>query len=123
MAKDVSDILGSNIEEDFHEKPAPVASRPKPKTVRIILDDNENIPPTGQFFGLNGQSFLLKANVEADVPIGIIDILDNAVESKAIIDPLTRRVVGHTQKRRYSYQRVASAREMAARDQDAQDVA
>jgi hypothetical protein len=124
MAKEIEDLIGSNIEEDFPDRPAlkPVpVTRPKERTVKIILDENENIPPTGQFFGINGKSYILKAGVEAEVPIGILDVLDHAIEAKAIIDPLTRRVVGHTTKRRYSYQRVATERERRAREQDANE--
>jgi len=126
MAKEIEDLIGSNIEDDFPERPAPKpipVARPKERMVRIILDENENIPPTGQFFGINGKSYILKAGVEAEVPIGILDVLDHAVEAKAIIDPLTRRVVGHTNKRRYSYQRVATERERRAREQDANEAA
>lgn len=74
-----------------------------PKTVRIILEDNEGIPPTGQFFGLNGTGYILQPGVPADVPQGIVDILNNAVMSTPIREPQTNRVIGHRDKLRYSY--------------------
>ena len=100
--------LGSNLEvtkvtKGISQPPKEVSS---PKTVRIILEENDNIPPTVQFFGLNGRGYILRAGVEVDVPLGIIDILDNAVETRPIIDPNSRRPVGYTDRRRYSYRRV-----------------
>jgi len=78
-----------------------------PETVRVILDENEHIPPNGQYFGINGTGYLLKAGIEANVPKGIVDILDNAIETVPIVDPDTRRVVGWKQKRRYGYSRLS----------------
>ena len=101
--------LGSNLEvtkvtKGISTPPSKPVSAPE--TVRIILEENDNIPPTGQFFGLNGKTWILKTGVEVEVPRGIIDILDNAVETRPIIDPSTKRPVGYTDRRRYSYRRV-----------------
>lgn len=86
--------LGSNI---------PAASAPK-KTdrVMVMLEDTDRIPPTGQFFGINGQSFMLRAGEAALVPRGIIDILDNAIESHPIKDG-ANRVVGSRNRHRFPY--------------------
>jgi len=107
--------LGTNI------PPAP-AKRAKaapvglPKTVRIILEENDNIPPTGQFFGVNGRSYMLKPGMEADVPQGLIDVLDNAVTSTAIIDPDTRKVIGYRNAMRYPYRRVVQKNQGVGED-------
>ena len=103
----MNDSLGTNI-----PKPAPRAKSvtpSEPKTVRIILEENDGIPPTGQFFGLNGRSYMLKPGVEVNVPKGIIDILDNAVTSTAIIDSQSQKVIGYRSQMRYPYRVMRSA--------------
>lgn len=100
---DASAELGSNIPAAPAKRATKKTPIGLPKTTRIILEENDNIPPTGQFFGVNGRSYILKAGVEAEVPQGIIDILDNAVMSAAIIDPETRKVVGYRNAMRYPY--------------------
>jgi hypothetical protein len=71
--------------------------------VKIILEENENIPPTGQFFGLNDKSYILRPGEIAEVPIGIIDILDNAVESRPVVDPSTKQTVDYRPRHRFGY--------------------
>lgn len=86
--------LGSNI-----------SASPSPKEkdyVKIMLEDTDRIPPTGQFFGINGKCYMLRAGEEAMVPRGIIDILKNAVESHPVKDGLNR-VVGQRSRMRFPY--------------------
>ena len=85
--------LGSNI---------PVSTPKKSDYIKIMLEDTDKIPPTGQFFGINGKTFMLRAGEEARVPIGIIDILDNAVESHPVKDG-SNRVVGNRNRHRFPY--------------------
>jgi hypothetical protein len=70
---------------------------------RIVLDENDNIPPTGQFFGDNGVGYILVPGREALVPPGIVEILNNAVMSTPVVDPNTLQVVDYRQKRMYPY--------------------
>ena len=79
------------------------ASSVKQEIVRITLEENENIPPTGQFFGLNGRHFILKPGIAVDVPVEIINILNDAVQEVPEIDPTTRQVVGYRKKLRFPY--------------------
>jgi len=107
---DLNDLLGPKPEPE--PEPAP---KPKPKRatkasgrkgyVSITLEENENIPPTGLFVGMNGRGYLLKPGEKADVPQGVVDILDNAIMSTPIVDPSTKRVVGHRDRMRYPYRR------------------
>lgn len=98
--------LGSNlIPPAKTEKAKPVGL---PETVRIILEENDNIPPNGQYFGLNGRGYMLRPGMEVNVPRGIIDILDHAVMSTPVIDPTTRQVIGYRDRMRYPYRRVAA---------------
>lgn len=100
--------LGSNIPKAPTPK-AVKAAAPVKTTTRIILEENDNIPPTGQFFGINGRSYILRAGIECEVPQGIIDVLNNAVHSTPIIDPDTRQVVGYRNSMRYPYRVIREA--------------
>ena len=75
--------------------------------VRIILEDNDGIPPTGLFLGAQGVGYMLKANMPADVPASIIGILDTAVMSTPIVDPETMQVTGYRDRLRFPYRVVA----------------
>ena len=83
--------------------PAKIAPIGMPETVRIILEDDDSIPPTGLFIGLNGKGYLLRTTEEADVPLGVKEILDHAVMSMPVVDPQTRRVIGHKERLRFNY--------------------
>ena len=80
-----------------------------PKTVRIILEEGENMPPTGQPVSLNGKAYIIRPGVPVDVPIGILEILDNAIASKPILDPQTMKIVGHRDVHRFPYRVVRTA--------------
>lgn len=82
------------------------------KVLRILLEENQDIPPTGQFIGHNGNSYLLKPGVWVDVPMPIIEILNNAVAKVPERDPQTQQIIGWREKMRYPY-RVAPG-QMAA---------
>jgi hypothetical protein len=73
------------------------------KRVRIMLEENDNIPPTGQFFSVNGRSYVLKAGVEAEVPVEIVNVLNDAEQSVPEIDPSTQQVLGYRKKLRFPY--------------------
>lgn len=113
MSKKVLDELGSNV-----PVVEVVKTVVKEKTVCIVLDENDNIPPPGLFIGLNGRTFMIKPGFEVNVPIGVVEILDNAVEQRPVINAQTRQCTGWTKRRRYGYQRVAGVREIEARAED-----
>ena len=75
----------------------------KEPRVRIILEENDNIPPTGQFIQINGVSFMLRPGEEADVPKSVCHVLDLAVEEMPQVDPATRQVIGYRKKKRFPY--------------------
>lgn len=75
----------------------------KMKRLKIMLNPSDDIPPTGLFLGHNGSSYLLKTGVWVDVPMPIVEILDNAVKMIPDVDPMTRRVVGWRPSLRFSY--------------------
>lgn len=87
--------------------PRPIAVGAVGPRVRIILEDNDQIPPTGQFFGADGVGYMLKPNMAADVPASIISILDSCVMSTPIVDPDTLQVTGYRDRLRFPYRVVA----------------
>ena len=98
--------LGSNIEDAAPVVVKKKAATAKPDTVRIILEENEEIPPTGLFVGLNGRGYLIKPGEEVTVPAGVAEILEHAVTSVPQVDPQTRQVVGYRDRMRYAFRRL-----------------
>lgn len=77
-----------------------------PESKWIVLDDNDDIPPTGLFVGHNGIGFMVQTGVPAYVPVHVLGILDDAIMDAPIIDPKTRQVVGYRPRPRYTYREV-----------------
>lgn len=71
--------------------------------VRIILEENPDIPPTGQFVGHNGIGYILRPGEPMDVPLGVKEILDHAVIDVPQVDPNTQQIIGTRQRMRYPY--------------------
>jgi hypothetical protein len=107
--KDVLDELPPITREYVREQPADAREVPsaprvyKESRVRIILEEHDGIPPTGQFFGVQGEGFLLKPGKQADVPASIVDVLNNAVESKPVINAETQQIERFVDKLRFPY--------------------
>ena len=114
--------FGTNIEDAVmpagtHEMNVPVTAPPKQtakvdrlgpykRRIWIILEDNDNIPPTGQFFGHNGVGFMLRAGFPVEVPAEIVDILNNAVYLAPSVDPQTHQIIGYRERLRFPYRMV-----------------
>jgi hypothetical protein len=103
-----------DVEPNLAPTKAASAKVRTPKTVkdtdrvRIILEENDEIPPTGLFLGLNGKGFLIRPGEEVDVPMGVKEILDHAVMSAPQMDPATKQIVGYRERMRYPYRLVNS---------------
>jgi hypothetical protein len=116
------DVFGSNIDSDAtmptpKMEPALIDTPPEaPKLavsklgprVRIVLDDNDEVPPTGQFFGADGVGYMLRSGEAANVPPEIINILNTAVWDAPIVDPQTKQITGYRKRLRFPY-RILSA--------------
>jgi hypothetical protein len=90
------------------------ATAPKgEKMVTIHLEENENIPPTGQFIQYGAghalRTFMLRPGEDVAVPEAILHILDQAVQDVPQIDPTTKQVVGYRKKLRFPYRVVREA--------------
>lgn len=77
----------------------------------IVLEENEEIPPTGLFLGHNGNPFMLLPGTPALVPDYLLDVLDNAVMSMPTRDPNTMQVIAYRERQRYPYRRVSAPKE------------
>jgi len=71
--------------------------------IKIILEENENIPPSGQYVGVNGVGYLITPGVEVSVPESVLEVLDNAVTSFPVQDPITKQVIGYRDRLRFPY--------------------
>jgi hypothetical protein len=96
--------LGSNLTAETPK----VVRKPvgAPATVKIMVEENDDIPPTGLFVGLNGRGYLIRPGEEVEVPAGVVEVLTNAVMSVPQVDPQTRQVVGYRERMRYPFRRV-----------------
>lgn len=109
MSDDAADLLGSNLGPAPSSKPvAKKAAKGMPERVWILLEDNDDIPPTGLYLGHNGTGYLLIPGEPVPVPDFILEILDHAVVTTPVTDPKTKRVVGHRDRMRFPYRRVAA---------------
>lgn len=78
------------------------AAPPKVKRVKIVLEENDAIPPTGQFFGVNGTGYQIQPGKEVEVPEFLLDVIDNAVTTKPVLNE-DNQVVGHRDVPRFPY--------------------
>jgi hypothetical protein len=102
MSTDLA-ALGDNLGDEGVKPRAKGRSEAQGETrVRIILEENETIPPNGQFFGVNGKGYFLRPGEEADVPESVIEVLNNAVMSTPIMDN-QQSIIGYRDKLRFPY--------------------
>lgn len=94
------------------EDAAPAAAKKAPvgmgERTWVILEDSDDIPPTGLFVSHNGNPFLLTTGVPIQVPNHILQLLDDAVMSTPQIDPVNKRVLGYRERSRFPYRQVAA---------------
>jgi len=121
MADDPQDQLGSNLtprdpldhDGDGRKGGSPPGGNKKkatgmPERVWILLEENDEIPPTGLYLGHNGTGYLLRPGEPVSVPSFLLGVLDAAVMTVAVTDPQTKRVIGYRDRMRYPYRRVAA---------------
>tara|TARA_R110000868_G_scaffold19150_3_gene82781 strand:+ start:1324 stop:1635 length:312 start_codon:yes stop_codon:yes gene_type:complete len=98
--------LGSNIEPEIRIQKKITPAKPVVERVKILLEENDDIPPTGLFLGHNGRGYIIKPGEPVEVPVAILEILDHAVMSAPQLDPQTKQVVGYRERMRYPYRKI-----------------
>lgn len=104
----IAAALGDNM-SDGDANMAVTDAAPEEARITIMLEESEAIPPTGQFFGVNGKGFMLRAGEEASVPISLVHVLDSAVESVPVLDQ-GQRVIAYRNKLRFPYRIITETR-------------
>ena len=69
------------------QKPEPSAQQPAPAKTRIIISSNTG--PAGSddvFVSVNGRDFLIKRDIEVEVPDEVLSVLKNAVITDYVTD-------------------------------------
>lgn len=100
MTNKIAKVLGDNVSDETEK------AEGMPKYRRIILEDNDAIPPTGLYIGLNGTGYYLRAGEPADVPQGVINILKDAVMSQPVVDPASQQIIGYRDRMRFPFRYV-----------------
>ncbi len=91
-------FVGPNESEPIPDVALPANER----RVWIVLEDNDEIPPNGQFMSVDGRAYQLRSGEPAHVPISLVDVLDHAVKSMPITDE-NRNVIGYRDRLRFPY--------------------
>lgn len=91
---------------DAAREEAGVAPLTNAKRITIILEENDDIPPTGLFVGINGRSYLVRAGEEVSVPEEVVYVLNDAVMATPRTDQ-QGNVVDYRNKLRFPYRIVS----------------
>lgn len=59
----------------------PVAAPAGEKMFTIILEESDEIPPTGQFVGVNGRTWMIRPGEPVTVPECVLEALNDAASS------------------------------------------
>jgi hypothetical protein len=115
---DDNDLLSNLSDMDDDDGPGELVAQVKPRSrgrpprvsrpesepmVRIILEESDEIPPTGQFIGLNGRTWIIRPGEEVEVPQGVVEVLQNAVMKVPVVDPQTRQVIDYRNRTRLPF--------------------
>ena len=99
------------LESNLIDAPEPAKSTKKKavpeaiakNTIRILLEESDDIPPSGLFLGHNGNTYMIRPGMEVDIPLFLKEVLDHAVITVPQIDPVTKGIVGWRSRQKYAY--------------------
>ena len=97
------------------EVDAPKTKKVKNDKYVIVLERNDDIPPTGLPVSVNGYAYLIPPGKEVPVPRSVLEVLDHAEMLAPEVDPQNQQIVGYRPQKRYPY-RVVSAPDEASDD-------
>ena len=103
---DLDELESNLIDAPEPAKPAKKKAVPEAiakNTIRIILEESDDIPPTGLFLGHNGNTYMIRPGLEVDIPLFLKEVLDHAVITVPQIDPVTKGIVGWRSRQKYAY--------------------
>ena len=88
----------------------PKTKTPKVKNDKyvIVLERNDDIPPTGLPVGVNGYAYLIPPGKEVAVPRSVLEVLDHAEMLAPEVDPQNQQIVGYRPQKRYPYRVISS---------------
>ncbi len=75
------------------------------KKYKIVLEDNAEIPPGGQFISGDGRTFKLQSGVEVEVPEVILNVLETSMTSIPVMND-ERQVIGYRDRLRFPFRHV-----------------
>ena len=78
------------------------------KRVTIMLEESDDIPPTGLFIGVNGRSYMIRPGEEVEVPEEVVHCLNDAVMATPQTDQ-QGNVIDYRSRLRFPYRIVAGS--------------